>query len=197
VVLVGRIEPLKGIDALIEASAQILAARPALRGQYTALVVGGEPEDAPERWNAEQRRLGALRDALGLGDAVRFAGARTHEQLPLFYAAADIVTMPSHYESFGMAALEGLASGRPVVATDAGGPAFIIEDGVSGLLTPPAAPDRLASQLGRILDDDALAAQLAAGARQRARRFGWATIGCEIVQVYREVLTGARTALAV
>lgn len=197
VVLVGRIEPLKGIDALIEASAQLLAARPALRGHYTALVVGGEPEDATERWNAEQRRLGALRDALGLGDAVVFAGARTHEELPLYYAAADIVTMPSHYESFGMAALEGLASGRPVVATDAGGPAFIVEDGISGLLTPPAAPNRLAGQLGRILDDDALAALLAAGARQRARRFGWPTIGCEIMQVYRDVLHGARPAVAV
>ena len=65
-------------------------------------------------------------------------GARSQDQLPLLYAAADVVTMPSHYESFGMAALEGLACGRPVVATSAGGPAFVIEDGISGLLTPPA-----------------------------------------------------------
>ncbi|HMP40604.1 MAG TPA: glycosyltransferase, partial [Roseiflexaceae bacterium] len=118
--------------------------------------------------------------------------------LPLFYSAADIITMPSHYESFGMAALEGLASGRPVVATNAGGPAYIVEDGKSGLLTPPDDPSALAARLLQLLDNDELRETLGVGARRRAQRFGWATVGCDILQIYREVLAPAqRAALAV
>ncbi len=197
VLLVGRIEPLKGIDALIAATAQLLAEDPARRGQLTAVVVGGGADDQPELWNTEQRRLDALRRELGVADAVRFVGARPQEELAHFYAAADLVTMPSHYESFGMAALEGIASGRPLVATNAGGPAYIVEDEISGLLTPPDDPATLARQLGRILTDDALAARLSDGARRRALRFGWGSVACDILEVYRGALGARRLAIAV
>ncbi|NWG20444.1 MAG: glycosyltransferase [Chloroflexi bacterium] len=188
VLLVGRIEPLKGIDALIEASALLLERHPEWRGALTALVVGGGGEGERGRWNAEQRRLDDLRHALGIADTVRFAGAQPQERLPLYYAAADVVTMPSHYESFGMAALEGLACGRPVVATSAGGPAFIVEDNVSGLLTPPADPPVLAAHLERLLLDDETRITMGAAARERARRFGWEHVACDILATYRNVL---------
>ena len=188
VLLVGRIEPLKGIDALIRAIALLAERHPAWRDQLSAVVVGGGAEDAPEHWNAEQRRLDGLRSELGVRQAVRFVGARDQEQLPLFYAAADIVTMPSHYESFGMAALEGLACGRPVVATSAGGPAYIVEHGVSGLHTPPDDHVALAAQLERLLADDALRAANGDAARQRARRFGWAAVANDILRVYDDTI---------
>jgi D-inositol-3-phosphate glycosyltransferase len=123
------------------------------------------------------------------------AGARSQDQLPLLYAAADIVTMPSHYESFGMAALEGLACGRPVVATSAGGPAFIIEDEVSGLLTPPNDPPALAARLERLLDDEALRAKMGHAAAERAQRFGWATVADDIVELYQKTLGARRMAI--
>jgi len=186
--LVGRIEPLKGIDALIQAVALLFERRPGLRGALTALVVGGHGARERSRWNAEQRRLDALRAELGIADAIRFVGARAQDQLPLFYAAADVVAMPSHYESFGMAALEGLACGRPVVATSAGGPAFVIEDGVSGLLTPPGNAGALADRLERLLADDQLRAQISTAAADRAQRFGWPAVACDILRVYRETL---------
>jgi D-inositol-3-phosphate glycosyltransferase len=186
--LVGRIEPLKGIDSLIEATALLLKRRPEWRGSLTALVVGGGAEGEPARWNAEQRRLDALRRELGVAEALHFAGARPQEQLAQFYAAADVVTMPSHYESFGMAALEGLASGRPVIATSAGGPAYIVEDGVSGLHVPPQNSQALADHLERLFGDDELRTAMGAAARARAARFGWPTVACEILQVYRELL---------
>jgi D-inositol-3-phosphate glycosyltransferase len=195
VLLVGRIEPLKGIDALIEATAGILARRPEWRGSLTALVVGGGTEQERAGWNAEQRRLAALRENLALQADVRFLGARSQDQLPLLYAAADIVTMPSHYESFGMAALEGLACGRPVVATSAGGPAFIIEDEVSGLLTPPNDPPALAARLERLLDDEALRAKMGHAAAERAQRFGWATVADDIVELYQKTLGARRMAI--
>jgi D-inositol-3-phosphate glycosyltransferase len=186
--LVGRIEPLKGIDALIRAVALLGERHPEWRGNLTALVVGGASEDERSDWNNEQRRLDALRAKLGVADAVRFLGACPQEQLPLLYGAADVVTMPSHYESFGMAALEGLACGRPVVATSAGGPALVIEDGVSGLLTPPDNSLALADKLEALLADDARRMALGVAARERARRFGWPTIAGEILDVYRETL---------
>ncbi len=194
VLLVGRIEPLKGIDALIQAVALLRQRRP--DWPVTALVVGGAGEGQPGLWNTEQRRLDVLREELGVRDAVRFAGAQGQQRLPLFYAAADIVTMPSHYESFGMAALEGLACGRPVVATSAGGPAFIVEDGVSGLLTPPDHAEALADRLERLLATDTLRERMGQAARERATRFGWGVVACDIQRVYREVLTSRCTARA-
>jgi D-inositol-3-phosphate glycosyltransferase len=189
--LVGRIEPLKGIDSLIRALALLAERRPAWHGGLTALIVGGADESERAHWNAEQRRLDALRAELGMADAVRFLGARPQDQLPLLYAAADVVTMPSHYESFGMAALEGLACGRPVVATAAGGPALIVEDGTSGLLAQPGDDTGLADRLERLLADDPLRAEMGAAARRRAERFGWPAITCDIQQIYRDTLERA------
>jgi D-inositol-3-phosphate glycosyltransferase len=191
VLLVGRIEPLKGIDALIRAVALLFEQQPQLRGQLTALVVGGNNEQERSQWNAEQHRLDALRRELGVMDAVRFMGARPQEQLPQFFAAADVVTMPSHYESFGMVALEGMASGRPVIATAAGGPALIIEHGRNGLLVPPDRADVLASQLWQLLNNDTLRKELGSAARWRAEGFGWPAVACEVMQVYRETLEQA------
>ncbi len=196
VLLVGRIEPLKGIDALIEAVAIIRERSPELGRNLTALVVGGGSEMARGSWNAEQWRLHALRQRLGVEDGVRFLGAQGQDKLPLSYAAADIVTMPSHYESFGMASLEGLASGRPVVATSAGGPAYIVQQGISGLLTPPDAPQALADHLEQLLRDDALRGQMGQAARTRAERFGWSSIACEVADVYADALAHQPVAIA-
>ena len=188
VLLVGRIEPLKGIDALIEAIALLYEREPALRGNLSAVVVGGAGEHQFEQWNSEQRRLDALRRQHHVESAIHFAGAQPQARLALYYAAADIVTMPSHYESFGMAALEGMASGRAVVATNAGGPSFIIEDGLNGLLTAPNVPAVLAEKLAQLLGDDAKRAELGCAARRRAEDFGWPNIACEIIDVYQQVL---------
>ncbi len=187
VLLIGRIEPLKGIDALIEATAHLRQQHPALHDLH-AVVVGGGSDAQPEQWNDEQRRLDRLRHELGIADAVLFVGARPQSQLSLYHAACDAVTMPSHYESFGMAALEALASGRPVVATNAGGPATIINDGSNGLLTPPNNPVMLAEQLSKILLDPHFAYQLSGAARSRAERYGWSNIGCDILESYRALI---------
>jgi D-inositol-3-phosphate glycosyltransferase len=189
--LVGRVEPLKGIDTLIRALALLVERRPEWHGAVSAMIVGGESEAARSRWNAEQLRLDALRAQMGLAGSIWFLGARPQEQLPLLYAAADVVTMPSHYESFGMAALEGLACGRPVVATAAGGPALVVEDGVSGLLVSPGDHAALAAQLEQLLADDALRAQMGTQARLRAERFGWPAVTCDIQQIYRDTLERA------
>jgi D-inositol-3-phosphate glycosyltransferase len=183
---VGRIEPLKGLDSLLEALALLLAWRPALRERVRVLLVGGEPEEHAAAWNTEQRRLDTLRQQHGIAPLVTFAGAQPHSDLPALYAAADLFVMPSHYESFGMAALEALACGTPVVASDVGGLQILIEHGRSGTLVPPADAAALAAQLDTLLHNDAQRAALRAGSLARAATYGWAHIAARLEDLYQE-----------
>jgi D-inositol-3-phosphate glycosyltransferase len=160
------------------------------------LLIGGEVEAKAQSWNAEQRRLDCLRRELGVADAVRFLGAQPQELLPDYFAAADVVAAPSHYESFGMVALEAMASGAAVVASSAGGMALTIEEGRSGLLAPPGDHDTLATQIGRVLDDAALAAALRAGARRRAEEYGWAGVAKRVGGIYDELVSARHVARA-
>jgi D-inositol-3-phosphate glycosyltransferase len=187
--LVGRMEPLKGMDALIRAVAVLSDRRPEWRERLRAVLVGGDGEGRQTSWNGEQRRLDGLRRELDVVEQVRFFGARPQEQLPALFSAADVVTVPSHYESFGMVALEALASGAAVVASNAGGLALTIEDGRSGLLFPVDDHTALAAQIERLLDDAQLAATLRTGARRRAGDFAWPTIARRIASLYDEIGT--------
>ncbi|GAB4428583.1 MAG: glycosyltransferase [Chloroflexi bacterium OHK40] len=185
---VGRMEPLKGMDALIRALAQLRAGDRPWSATVQVLLIGGEGEGEPERWNSEQRRLDALRRELGVAAVVRFLGAQPQQLLPAYLAAADVVAVPSHYESFGMVALEALACGAVVVASHAGGLALTIEDERSGLLFPPDDHEALAAQIARVLDDEALAARLRAGALRRATEYGWGNVARRIVALYEDLL---------
>lgn len=193
---VGRMEPLKGMDALIRALALLAEEQPARRGRRRVLLVGGDDESRPGEWNAEQRRLDALRHELGIADRVSFLGARPQEQLPDYFAAADVVAVPSHYESFGMAALEALACGATVIASNAGGLALTIEDGRSGLLFPPDDHVALARQIDRTLGDRAYAERLRAGARRRAEEYGWPTVARRATAIYEELISANAAARA-
>jgi D-inositol-3-phosphate glycosyltransferase len=157
------------------------------------VLIGGEDETQATLWNGEQRRLDHLRRTLGVQDQVVFAGAQPQERLPLYYVAADVVAAPSHYESFGLAALEALACGAAVVASNVGGLALTIEDRHSGLLFPPDNDAALAAQIERVLTDAELAARLRSAAVQRAAEYGWPTIARRIAALYDE-LTAANAA---
>lgn len=190
---VGRMEPLKGMDALIRAAALLREQGRPWAGALRVLLVGGDGEGRPQEWNTEQRRLDALRHELGVADRVSFLGAQPQELLPAYFSAADVVAVPSHYESFGMVALEAMAAGANVVASSAGGLALTVEDGRSGLLFPPDDHVALAAQIARLLDGPELAASLRAGARRRAAEYGWGTVGRRITDIYAD-LVSARAA---
>ncbi len=195
-ICVGRMEPLKGMDALIRALALLAEQEPARRSRRRVLLVGGDDESRPGEWNSEQRRLNALRHQLGVADRVSFLGAKPQEQLPDYFAAADVVAVPSHYESFGMAALEALACGSLVIASNAGGLALTIEDGRSGLLFPPDDHAALAGLIRQTLADGAYAESLRAGARRRAAEYGWPTVARRIAAIYEELITSNAAARA-
>ena len=124
VLFVGRVEPLKGLDTLIKAIAWHRTFKP---GQVTLAIIGGEPDVSPQEMSAEMARIQKLCDDLCMGRMVVFLGKRSQDTLPYYYSAADVLVMPSHYESFGMVALEAMACGTPVIASQVGGLAFLEE----------------------------------------------------------------------
>ena len=96
--------------------------------------------------------------------------------------------MPSHYESFGMVALEAMACGTPVVASQVGGLAFLVQDGVNGFHVPVDNPGALSDRLVTILDDHSLRAEMSKKAAEISRDYAWPKITARVFDVYREVL---------
>ena len=180
---VGRIEPLKGIDTLIKAIALMRA-----EGVFVCLaVIGGEPEADPETSSAEMSRLKAMCEKAGVSDLVAFLGKRSQETLPYYYSAAEAVVVPSHYESFGMVALEAMACGVPVVVSQVGGLAFLVQDGVTGFTVPVDEPQALADRLSRLVSDPVLRNRLGSQAATVAKEYAWENIAARIVELYQTV----------
>jgi D-inositol-3-phosphate glycosyltransferase len=184
ILYVGRIEPLKGIDVLIEAIA--IMQRKGVR--VCLSVIGGDPEQDPESDNGEMSRLQVLREKYGLEDLITFLGRRSQDTLPYYYSAAMAVVVPSHYESFGMVALEAMACGTPVVASQVGGLAFLIQDGVTGYTVPVDEPQALAERLITLNNDSALRKRMGEQAANFAREYSWDKIASRIVKLYTALL---------
>jgi len=188
ILFVGRIEPLKGIDSLLRAIVLVLDERPQWRGQVCLPIIGGDPDRAHE--NVEMQRLQALCVELGIGDVVTFLGAKDQDTLPYYYSAAEMVVMPSDYESFGMVALEAMACGTPVIASDVGGLAFLVQDGRTGYRVPARDVTGLADRILRLLEDDALRRTVGYRASCWAESYAWPNIADQIEEVYAALLAG-------
>lgn len=193
VLFVGRIEPLKGLDILFEAIALMRKDGSWEREPFCLAVIGGEPEAGPEAISEEMARLFALRDQYGLKDLVAFLGKRSQETLPYYYSAAEVVVVPSFYESFGMVALEAMACGTPVVASQVGGLAYLVLDGLTGYTVPVDDPSALASRLQTILRDPGLRQRMGQRASEMARNYAWERIVKRIIEVYDDLLAGNKT----
>lgn len=177
--MVGRLAEWKGQHVFLEAMAK---ARP--DGEDRAVLIGSAMfgEDAYEL------RLRRLAADLGIADRVDLLGFRPDVEVEL--ADLDVLVHASVIpEPFGQVVVEGMALGLPVVASAAGGPAEIIDDGIDGLLVDPGDVDGLAAALSMLLDDADLRARLGAAAAVRARDFSPAVIGPQFHDVYLEVLS--------
>lgn len=192
VLFCGRIDPIKGIDVLIDAVA-LLAGDPSTPTPHV-LFVGGDLDAAGAPVGPLANVVARVTDQ-GLAERFRFLGSLPQDELPLAYSAADVVAVPSRYESFGLVAVEALASGTPVVASRAGGLKFTIDEGVSGLLVRMGSASALADGLGAVLRDDALRAELAASARPSVERFSWPAVAASVLTVYRRLAAGHRSNL--
>jgi D-inositol-3-phosphate glycosyltransferase len=185
---VGRIEPLKGIDILIEAIAMMRQKGLFENNKLCLSVIGGEPDLNPSVLNAEMARLQIMCDQYQVADLVAFLGRRSQDTLPYYYSAAEAVVVPSHYESFGMVALEAMACGTPVVASQVGGLAFLVQDGETGFTVPVDDPQALAERLATLINDPKLRKQMGDRASEFAQAYGWEKIATRITKLYEEVL---------
>ncbi len=188
-VFVGRIEPLKGLDVLLEAIGRYCKQRSQEeRLGLFLVVIGGEPDASPENMTAEMARLQAMREQFGITDVVTFLGKRSQDTLPYYYSAAEAVVVPSHYESFGMVALEAMACGTPVVASQVGGLAFLVKDGETGFTVPVGDPDALCGPLKALINDPDLRRRMGEKAAAFAQEYSWEKIVVRVIQLYGELL---------
>ncbi len=190
ITFVGRVDPIKGIDTLLD-----LAVRLAQRDiPFTVIFVGGDldAKGAPAGALAD---VAEATDRLGVRDRFLFVGAQPQNQLPLFYSAADVVIVPSRYESFGLVAVEAMACGVPVVASRVGGLVYTIEDGETGFLVPFNDADAFADRCQALFMNPALRAQLGAQGHVSAQRFAWPAVAESVLHVYQRLATGSRSNL--
>jgi L-malate glycosyltransferase len=187
--VVAQLTPWKGQDDAVRIIAKL-----AERGIPARLVLGGSAKfvAAGTRFDnrAFERQLVDLVRALGVGDRVIFGGER--EDVPDLLGAVDVLLVPSWREAFGRIAAEAMAMGVPVVATNVGGPAEIVRDGVDGLLLAPREPDRWAEEVGRLLADPDLRKRMGESGRERARaEFGTERHVGALLGAYAELAAGA------
>ncbi len=176
VLYVGRFAPLKGIRRLLEAVTCIeRCKRPRL------VIVGGDGEQTPE-----SGRLLDLARERGIQDRVTFAGRIEQENLPLHYNAADLLVVPSYYESFGLVALESLACGTPVVATPVGAMKSLLREGENGRIVHDVTARSLAEAIEAFIKEGPTFS--AAAIRASILEFGWSKVASATIDEYATAL---------
>ncbi len=189
VLFVGRLQPLKAPDVLIDAVAELIARRPERRDQ-TRLIIIGSPS-GPET-DFSDSLADSVRDH-ALQDVVIMRPHSPRAELFRWYCAADVVAVPSYNESFGLVALEAQACGRPVVATDVGGLRSAVADGETGVLVAGHDPRLWADALESVLDTEHLAERLGRAGAKHAARFSWDHSAAAALTAYRRAITRHRS----
>jgi len=177
----GRFDVIKGTDVLLDAIQSIVARHAGAR----VCIAGGLPDNpkGARRWQRRWLQAAAQQSV----DAVRWAGWLDAPALAEERKQAALLVVPSRYETFGLAALEGLAAGMAVVASDAGGLPELIEHDVNGLLVPPGDSAALARVVGDLLDDPQRRARLGSAAASRVRAdHGWKRVLPGMLAAWRQ-----------
>jgi D-inositol-3-phosphate glycosyltransferase len=174
---VGRFDPIKGIDRLLEAIGH-------LRQQKSVqlLIIGGEGPETEEFQDFQQ-----MAHELGIADSVTFVGRIEQNRLPPYYRAADTLVIPSHYESFGLVGLESLACGTPVVSTPVGAMSAILQSGKAGALVENAGPIPLADGIASIFARQQAGEFSAEKVRASVYPFSWQHVASDIIDEYAAV----------
>ncbi len=175
ILFVGSLRALKGVRYLIQAMVIIKQKEPNAR----LLIVG----DGPDRQGLEN-----LVQKLDLQQSIDFVGGIPQERVPHYMMACDIFTLPSLSEGFGLACLEAMACGLPVVTTDVGGLPDLIKDGENGFLIPARNVAELARKLATLLESDELRAVISRNNREKAKKYDWSLISHQIEGIYESVL---------
>ena len=180
VLYVGRLTERKGVTELFVAIPYILE-----RAPQTRFVIAGGP---PSANIAELERQWIPRDCIRYHSQIHFTGWLPHSALQEWYCAADIQVVPSWYEPFGMAILEGMLHGLPIIASTTGGSLEILDDCRSGLLFPPANVEAFQQAILRLVKNPKLRRQLGRfAAREVRRKWLWSNVVEKVLSIYTEV----------
>lgn len=175
VLYVGKLDYHKGIDTLIESFSRVICDIPDAK----LLIVGGGPI---------KKNIENLIDNFGLKESVILVGRVSEEDLPKYYAASNLVVLPSLMEGFGIVLLEAMASGKPCIATNVGGTEDVVVDNETGFIIPPAYPDSLYKAILTLLLDDNLSIEFGNRGRQRVlENFTKENIAEKTLNVYDQV----------
>jgi glycosyltransferase involved in cell wall biosynthesis len=189
---IGRFDPRKGIETLVRAVAQST-----LRDQASLKLIIGGGSRPGQSDGIERDRIEDIVKELGMSDFTEFPGRVSDEALPVYYAAADVCVVPSHYEPFGLVAIEAMASDTPVIASDVGGLQFTVASEETGLLVPPKDNAGFAQAIDRILGNPDWQKQLGQNARQRVEaKFSWDGVASQLSDLYTRLLGEKATAEA-
>jgi len=176
---VGRVHPRKDLETFVRAAARVAARTPEAR-----FVVVGAAEVPVEKVYAQS--ISRLVAQLGLQDRVTFAGAR--RDITAVMHALDIFVLTSRHEGFGRVVAEGMAAGRPVVATAEGALPELLDGGKLGRLAPAEDADAFAEQISGLLADRPAAAALGAAAAAAAQQFEARTIAARVWTRYQALV---------
>jgi glycosyltransferase involved in cell wall biosynthesis len=179
VLYTGRFVERKGVRELIAAIPHVLKQAP----QTRFVLAGGHRHCSGE----DMARWWLPPELEGYRSRIHFTGWLTPEQLSMWYAAADVLVVPSWYEPFGMVILEGMLYGLPIVAADVGGPAEILKDGQTGILVPAKDVEALADGIARLVLNEGLRRRLGTAAADAVRHdWLWPHVVGKMRNIYQE-----------
>jgi glycosyltransferase involved in cell wall biosynthesis len=152
------------------------------------LVVVGGPPKRDLRTDPQARQLWSVAATAGVGDRFRLVGQVPREEVPQWYRGADLITSASWYDSFGITAVEGMAAGVPVVATEVGGFPDTVVDGLTGRLVPPRQPAALGHAMRSVLADPIRRVEYAAAGLDRVRQvYSWDRVAARVLAEYEQL----------
>jgi glycosyltransferase involved in cell wall biosynthesis len=184
VLYVGRFDPRKGIETLVRAVGQSQSRK---QGNVHLIVGGGSRPGQTD--GLERERIEGIVAELEMGAMTHFPGLLNQAQLPTYYAAADVCVVPSHYEPFGLVAVEAMACGIPVIASKVGGLQFTVLDGKTGLLVPAKNEVAFAQAIDSILMHPDQQQRLGQGARSHVEvEFSWDGVASQLAKLYLQLM---------
>lgn len=193
VMYVGRFDRRKGIETLVRAMSRSIF--PGLADIRLIIAGGSTPGNSD---GIERDRIEKIVDELGMRDYTLFPGQVDHETLKYYYAAANVCVVPSHYEPFGLVAIEAMASGTPVVASNVGGLKYTVVHEKTGLLCPAKDDVAFAEAIDRILSKPHWRMELGKAARKRVENyFTWHGVANQLDELYLSLLKEANQPVAV
>ncbi|MEQ8541226.1 MAG: glycosyltransferase family 1 protein [Coleofasciculus sp. D1-CHI-01] len=188
---VGRFDPRKGIETLVRA----VGCSQIRHDPQVKLIIGGGSRPGHSD-GIERERIEAIVDELGMRDITTFTGRISDELLSVYYTAADVCVVPSHYEPFGLVAIEAMACSTPVIASDVGGLQFTVVPEETGLLAPPKDEVAFAEAIDRILSHPDWRNQLGQRARWRVEeKFSWDGVAHQLSDLYLQFVRNSSQVL--